>query len=181
MPTEDEHTAPSEWCPHPERWHAPDGWATEDEVAELIGALVRATQPDLAVETGTYLGAGAVAVGQALARNGHGRLDTIEVDPARAEHAEKACWGLPVKVIFGDSADYRPAEPIGFLFLDGDPHTRADDLDRLWPYLEDGALVAIHDTAPHHGSPVAAMTAGRAAVHLRTPRGLLLLQKGPSS
>jgi Methyltransferase domain len=44
-------------------------------------AIVRARQPELVVEAGTYLGLGSCVIAAALLRNGHGRLTTIDIDP----------------------------------------------------------------------------------------------------
>ena len=51
MRPESDFTAPHEYVPHPEWWHAADSDATEEEVGALIGALVRALQPEFVVET----------------------------------------------------------------------------------------------------------------------------------
>lgn len=57
--------------------------AKEPHWARRLGwyALVRATQPDHIVETGTQLGLGSCAIAAALLQNGHGRLTTIDTDP----------------------------------------------------------------------------------------------------
>ncbi len=49
-------TPPDPDCPRPDWWHARDAQATEDEVIELVAGFVRALQPELVLETGTYLG-----------------------------------------------------------------------------------------------------------------------------
>ena len=56
--------------------------ATEPHWGRRAGwyALVRATEPDHVVETGTHLGLGSCVIAAALLRNGHGRLTTIDVD-----------------------------------------------------------------------------------------------------
>jgi methyltransferase family protein len=57
--------------------------ATTPHWARRFGwyAIVRATQPELVVETGTHLGLGSCVLASALLRNGHGRLTTIDIDP----------------------------------------------------------------------------------------------------
>lgn len=44
-------------------------------------AIIRATTPQLVVETGTDKGLGSVLIASALRRNGHGRLITIDINP----------------------------------------------------------------------------------------------------
>lgn len=179
MPVESEHTRPSEWCPRPELWEAPDGWATETEVSWLLATIVRATKPLLAVETGTYLGDTTLFLAAELASNGVGRLVGFEIDPDRAQTARGRCAGLPVDIFVADVRQWIPPQepPIGFAFIDSDPAGRPGEIEHLWPYLAPGAIVAVHDTAPHHAPDLARLTRGRPAINLRTPRGLLVLQK----
>lgn len=47
-------TPARDWCPHPEYWHSPDSEATEVEVSEFIGSLVRLIQPEFVLEIGSY-------------------------------------------------------------------------------------------------------------------------------
>ena len=95
---EADFTPPNSWCPDPGFWHADDGDATEHEVTELVAAFVRALQPELVVETGSYSAQTSLAVGEALARNGHGRLVTLEIEPELAGIAKAKCAGLPVTI-----------------------------------------------------------------------------------
>jgi hypothetical protein len=57
--------------------------AKEPHWARRLGwyAIIRATQPDHVVETGTHLGLGSCVIAAALLQNGHGRLTTIDIDP----------------------------------------------------------------------------------------------------
>lgn len=178
--TEDTWTPAREWCAKPHRWHAATADATEIEVTRLIAAFVGALQPDLAVETGTNTGQTSEAIGRALAANGHGRLVTCEIDAAMVWAARDRCKGLPVTVEQIQGVDYLPTEPIGFLFLDSHAHKRHLELDHFLPYLEPGAVIAVHDTAPHH--PVMDylrpfIAAQRiTGLTLRTPRGVSFFQ-----
>ena len=52
------------------------------EEQEFIYGLVRALKPMLVVETGTYRGLTAEAIGNALADNGTGDLVTVEINLA---------------------------------------------------------------------------------------------------
>lgn len=173
MISEAEWTAPTAWCPHPERWHAPDAHSTEVEVSELVAAFARALQPDYVVETGTCWGQTSEAVGRALQANGRGRLVTLEVDTQKVLRSQARCEGLPVEVRQQSSLDFTPEEPIGFAFFDSLIHLRLNELDRYRPWLPTGAVVGFHDTAPHHGygDQVDAVEWIR-PIRLRTPRGV---------
>lgn len=181
--SEAEHTSASPWCPHPERWHAADDQATEIEVADLVGSFVRALQPELVVETGTYLAHTARAIGVALRRNGHGTLVTIEQEPALAALAVESLRHLPVNVICGDSLAVLPTALKGalvqFVWLDSGPQTRMREATLLLPYLDGGAVVGMHDTRP--GRPITLDPHLFDVVTLRTPRGVSFGQlKEPS-
>jgi hypothetical protein len=65
-------------------------------------AIVRALEPDLVVETGTDKGLGSVVLAAALLRNGHGRLTTIDVNPA-AGYLIGDRWSGVIDRVRGDS------------------------------------------------------------------------------
>jgi predicted O-methyltransferase YrrM len=165
-------------CPRPDWWHATDPQSTELEVTELVAGFVRALQPEYVVETGTCVGQTAKAIGATLARNGHGRLDTLEVEADRAAYSRTQCDGLPVTVVEMSSLEFTPAGPIGFAWLDSRMELRVPEFDRFRPWLEPGAIVGIHDTAPHmgvHGTHVEQL-AGTRPIRLRTPRGVTFVE-----
>jgi predicted O-methyltransferase YrrM len=170
------------WCPEPQWWHAATEEGAEDEVGELAGAFIRALQPEIVVETGTYVGQTAACIGRALAANGHGHLWTIEIDADLAAVADEACRGLPVTVIQGSSLDWQPPHPIGFAWIDsGDAATRAQEIRDWLPLFAPHAVIGVHDTNPLH-SPVGTAVAGLAAeglitgITLHTPRGVSFFQ-----
>jgi predicted O-methyltransferase YrrM len=179
---ESKFTPSCEWCEHPEWWHSDDDEATENEVTELVAAFVRAIQPEVVIETGTYHGQTAQAIGEALKANGHGELITIEVDNDRCDLAEARCDGLPVSVLRGSSLDFLESyhgSPVGFAWLDSG-QIRHDELELVSPHLAPGAVVGVHDTGPQHQvmsllSPVISAH-GLQVISLRTPRGVTFLQ-----
>lgn len=118
-----------------------DGAETSDRVLDILGALVRLRNPSYAVEVGTYRGKSARVIAANLKG---GRLHTI--DPCRD------CWenarhftDLPITACYMRADQFIPAEPIDFLFIDGDPHERASDFEHFRPYLHPDAIVAIDD------------------------------------
>lgn len=174
MRPESDLTAPSSWCPQPERWHAEDEQSAEVEVSELVAAFVRALQPDYVVETGTAHGFTAAAIGRALRANGHGHLDTLEVDPALVAEAQGRCAGLPITVIEQSSMDFTPARRVGFAWFDSLLNLRIPEFERYRPYMTAGTIVGFHDVAPHFGAfgQVLANHRGLWPIFLRTPRGV---------
>lgn len=171
-------TAPSTDCPHPEYWHTLDGEATELEVVALIAALIRALQPELVVETGSYKGTMARAIGEALKRNGHGRLVTFEIDDTLYAIARRACRRLPVEVRHASSLEWTPPGTIDFCWLDSGLDTRVQEFEQYYPFIR-GKIIGIHDTAPHH--PVRKLVLDQirdriSAMWLPTPRGVMLAQ-----
>jgi len=173
---EDRFTPPSAWCARPGDWHSDDAQATEHEVSELVAAFARALQPEIVVETGSNSGQTTEAIGRALARNGHGHLYSLEIDPVMADMAEARCAGLPVTVVRGDSLSWSPPGEVGLAWLDSETGIRHLELQRLRRFLAEGAVVGIHDTGPQHQAArllLPLVQSGEfTAITLRTPRGV---------
>ena len=119
--------------------------ATEPHWARRVGwyALVRATQPDHVVETGTHLGLGSCAIAAALLRNGHGRLTTIDIDPD-AGYLTGEPWASVIDRRTGSSIEIL-AEMRGVdMFLHDSLHTydyETSELEAVGPNLSDNAIV----------------------------------------
>lgn len=173
---ESDWTRPRPECPHPQRWHADSGRATEVEVIELIAALVRALQPELVVETGVFYGAATRAIGEALARNGHGHLHGLEMHSPYAAEAARALTHLPVTVHHMSSLDWTPPGPIDLAWLDSRLDARWQEIERYWPALHDRTVLAIHDTGPQHPvrDSLRRFADKLVLLDLPTPRGVTL-------
>lgn len=174
IPRESEFTPPSEHCPNPQHWTARDGMGTEEEVIELVAAFVRAIQPELVVETGTYLGFASKAIGEALKKNGHGKLITLEIDTECADKASELCKDLPVEVICTSSLNWLPPQHIDFAWFDSEGPLRPKEFLHYYPFLK-GSTVGFHDTAPHHPtrSYIEAEISDKISpIYLKTPRGV---------
>lgn len=176
-----EKSSPSPSCPEPYLWSMIDGWTAEVETLEFLYGLVRLVKPLRALETGTWHGRAARAIGRALMVNGRGRLVTLEVDceshAIAAEHVAQSGLSDVVEVLNVSSLEYVPPEPVDFLLLDSDLSIRGAEFEWFRPYLLDGALVLFHDTSPSHGVVLDAVRDLVArglltAIHLQTPRGL---------
>lgn len=169
-------TRPNDECPYPERWSAIDAYATEAEVTELVGAMVRALQPDFVIETGSWVGTTTQAIGEALVRNGHGELVSLELDPEKAGIAATRCAGLPVTVLNISSLDYVPMKPVDFAWLDSSTADRPREIRQYLPWMTARTVIGVHDTGPQH--PVRALLAPLEAegllrpLYLPTPRGV---------
>ena len=148
---ESDFTAPRDECPHPEYWTCPDDQATELEVIEGIGGLIRLLQPDFVLETGTHRGFMAKSIGQALKANGHGRLVTVEIDQDLYLEAAQRCDGLPVRCIRNSSTEITVPEPIDFAWFDsGGGQLREDEFRKFYPQMHARTIVGFHDTGEHH-------------------------------
>ncbi len=169
---ESEFSPPSDFCPHPEFWHAHDGMATEVEVLELVAAFVRALQPELVVETGTHRGFGAEAIGRALAMNGHGHLYTLEVDLRLVVESRARVDGLPVTVIHRPATSFVPPAPIDFAWFDSDTDQRTREFQTYRPHMHSRTLVGFHDTHPRHMYRPQLDDLGIQLLDLPTPRGV---------
>ncbi len=137
-------------------------------------ALVRLTQPDVVVETGTDQGLGSLALATALQRNGRGRLVTIDSNPASG-HLLRHFDG-PVERIIGSSIDVIPElgpADVG-LFIHDSLHSYAYEqmeFQLITPLLTSTAIV-LSDNA-HNSSALADWAE-------QTQRSFLYFQEQPA-
>lgn len=176
MGKESEWTAPSDDCPNPELWHAPDRAATEVEVSHFLGALCTVLRPRRVLETGAYRGHSSEAMGRALVGIGH--LDTLEVDPALAQETRARVEGLPVTVHEVSSLEFIPKEPLDLIFFDSEYDIRPLEMARLSRFASQRCVWALHDSR-HDGLRAALEDLRKRdlvteVLQLPTPRGLAL-------
>lgn len=195
MATEDRWTRPSAWCPRPAYWHSEDDDATEQEVSVLVHGFIRALQPEVVVETGTNTGQTAKAINDALVLNGHGHLWTLEIKDSLASSAEALLGGpgCATTVVRQHSLSWMPPGLIDFAWIDtgpttdvrgperdSEPNLRRDEIARWLPKFTSGAVIGVHDTAPHHAIMGTLLPLfrqhGIMFLNLRTPRGVLFAQ-----
>lgn len=128
--------------------------ASEPHWARRFGwyALIRATEPEHVVETGTHLGLGSCVIAAALLRNGRGRLTTIDVD-ADAGYLIGEPWAGVIDRRIGSSLDLLPGLGDIDMFLHDSLHTyeyESAEFAAVEPNLRPGALVLsdnAHDSA----------------------------------
>ena len=179
IPSEDRFTAPSERCPHPEWWHSVNGNATELEASILIAGLVRATQPEFVVETGSWEGQTTELIGKALIENGHGTLDSLEIESGVFQRATQRCADLSsVNIINIDTFQYVPPKPINLLFIDG-AYDREGEAKHIFPYMDKRSIVIMHDSASlfkqTHIKDMIEIRGGE-YIDIDIPRGLLIVK-----
>lgn len=123
----------------------------ENEVGELLHALVRVFKPELVFETGTHLGISAAYMALALHQNGKGSLTTV--DTQLYPRATKLWRDLGIKdqihFIQGKSLEVNLEATVDILLLDTEPALRFDEFVRFYPNVRDGGLIIIHDLHPH--------------------------------
>lgn len=181
-----EYMPPTPECPNPQLWHMADSQSTELEVLDFLKNLVTIVKPHLIVETGTFLGYGAIALAQGLKSNGFGKVITIEYDPvicAKAKERIRAS-GLSdcVESRNESSTETIISGTIDLLFSDSAMVVREREIRRLLPQISPRGLIAIHDASSHF--KIVRDLALRmehegliSVVMLPTPRGLVLAQK----
>lgn len=179
MTTEADWTAPTERCPRPDWWHAPDPDSAEDEIADFLWGLVRALQPEVVAETGTAHARTATRLVDALEANGHGHLVTYEADAERAARCTEILAGRPATVHAVSSLDSE-LRPVDLLFSDSHPHVRVAEVEAFAP-----TWFVLHDTAPHHpwanrlDRDLRRLRRSYRWVELHSPRGALFGQRFP--
>jgi len=143
------HSPPSPFCPAPQWWHSLNISSTEIEVSEFIGGLVRLTQPEICVETGSYHGQTSKIIAEALQKNGHGKLYSLEVNEGYLNEARFQCSQLPAEFVLRNAEHWTPPGDIDFLYLDsgGD---RFIEFEHYLPFLPPDSFFALHDTRPEN-------------------------------
>ena len=135
---------------------AMEDWSTEPELLEVLYSYIRCARPGLVVEIGTYKGAGAIVFQAAVAKNGIGRVVTIDNNSAGtvAQAQERfRLRGVEEKITLLEKSSNRAFSrwkrvPIDFLYIDGSHNYVQACCDfALWARrVTPEGLIAIHDT-----------------------------------
>lgn len=180
-----EKSMPTTECRVPALWSMFDGWTAEVETLEFLYGLVRLVKPQFILETGTWHGFGATAMGRALKENGFGRLVTLEIDATSCQVARERLrmhrLESIVTVLNQPSLTYEPSGPLDFLLLDSELGLREAEFKRFLPYLQQNAIIVFHDTSAEHGVVRAGIERLQRsgvlnAFFLATPRGIAVCQ-----
>lgn len=141
---------------HEERateFRARNSGTTEFEYLNLLHALVMATKPQLALDTGTYHGASAFAIASAMRENGKGLVISVDRDPSPdvAAQAEKCCVKDYIRFVKGDSLQFCASclEHFDFGFFDTELSMRQREFDILLRRRRIGCpfTAVFHDTS----------------------------------
>lgn len=120
-----------------------------DEEGDLLYALIRMLKPIHCFETGAGSGISAYRIGQALALNGEGSLNTCELDDERIAETTERCKGLPVTIHKIEGINLLSnQEVIDFAFIDsGEPAVRLQELKLLegTSKVPSNGVVVVHD------------------------------------
>jgi len=115
------------------------------EAGRFLATLCRAIDPRV-LEVGTAIGYSALHIAQALE---HGKLVTLEIDPARAATARKfldgAGVGDRVEIVEGDARETIPGleGPFDLLFIDAKKDQYRDYFELAEPLLSERALLVV--------------------------------------
>jgi len=135
------------------RYSAFNDAGLECETGEFMYSMTRILKPENVLETGTHWGVGASYIGFALLDNGDGHLDTIEFIPEIHEVAKTRIDRLGLQHLvtchLGNVATFKAKHSYKLILLDTEPQTRFAELIKLYPYLEPGGFVFIHDLHQH--------------------------------
>ncbi len=131
----------------------------EWETGRFLATLCRATDPRV-LEVGTAVGYSALHIAQALE---HGKLVTLEIDPARAatarEFLDEAGVGERVEIVEGDARETIPnlEGPFDMLFIDAKKDQYREYFELAEPLLSQRALLVVDNllmsgevALPHH-------------------------------
>jgi predicted O-methyltransferase YrrM len=117
----------------------------EPDTARLLRSLAIATAATNVLEIGTAIGYSAIWMAQTLPA--HGRLISLEIDPARAATAranfERAGLSAIASVIVGDASRFlhKVAGPFDLIFQDGSKQLYEPLLDPLVDHLRPGGVL----------------------------------------
>jgi len=118
----------------------------EDDVARVLGLLIRLVSAERVLEIGTSIGFSTIQLAEAMEQRG-GRVVTVEFDPLVAEQAlknfERCGMQDRIQLLAGDAMDIVPRLPGAFdaIFLDVDKHLYAPLLEDCIRLLRPGGLL----------------------------------------
>lgn len=172
---------PSKNCINPQLYSMQDRVSSETEVTLFLNALTQLVKPSYIVETGTHKGGSTIAFAEGLRKNGHGRMDTIELDADLAQRAKILFSEYPVTVHQRDSLSFIPSGKINLLYLDSKREIRGAEFERFHKHLDRRAIIVWHDSsyreANHHVFDAIEDLYERKIIDrilLPTPRGITL-------
>jgi len=130
--------------------------ATEPWTAQLLAAYVRAAEPKVVIETGSFSGETTRVLAEAMSQvQGIGLLFTVEMDESRFLHVQKMVQEMPfagvgISVYHADALEFlrnAPTESADMIFLDDDHNALHVKLELLEVrrVLRHGGACFVHD------------------------------------
>ena len=136
---------------NPSAYTARHPQSAEDEIGDFLWGVIRLTHPDHVLETGSYEGDTTRRMVDAVTRNGHGLVTTVELDPSRAEAVAKRNPAARVLTGSYDTVDLAPPDGGSYGVAFFDSHWERDrEYHAARPFLRAGAVLAFHDCGPQH-------------------------------
>jgi GT2 family glycosyltransferase len=163
-------------------WSMFDSRTAESEALDFLLALTRLIKPEAVLETGTWLGLSACAIGKGLLANGFGRLTTLEAD--LEAHAAAVTnireYGLhrAIEALLMPSLEFTPGGHYDMVVFGSEPALSVGEFRRFRPYLaQDATLVFLASgsgDAGHYGVHALVRDGAVAGIGFPTPRGLFV-------
>lgn len=136
------------------------GWMSTRELRFLVWLAAHPTTRGDILELGSYEGKSTIALGKGSAISDRALITTVDVRPSQRLERNLSRAGIRARCDIQQAHSVEFAKqwrrPIRLLWHDGanDDTTVREDLRRLIPYLNDGAIVAMHDVLNHSGERI---------------------------
>lgn len=154
---------------------APDLMASEYEVSEFLGALVRLLKPKVIIETGCYQGHSTRKMAEAVKENGVGHFWTCDTDTEKCKETGDAVSELPVGIEICSGLELieriSGVRSIDLAFIDSSGD-RVAEVQAL--QLSPGAVVVLHDSKRPQYKPIWTAHPWRVIWEIPTEQGLTL-------
>jgi glycosyltransferase involved in cell wall biosynthesis len=179
-----EKTLSTNKCSESNLWSMFDEWTPEIETLEFIYSMTRLFKPIFCVETGSWRGFLAEAIGHALQQNGRGKLISLEKDndiyAVASERIAEQNLEAQVEIFLTNSLAFTTNEKIDLLILGSDVNLRLSEFWHFKPYFNDKAIIVFQDanhTQVDNGLKEVKNHSGMLSMlSFPTPRGLVLCQ-----
>jgi predicted O-methyltransferase YrrM len=164
-------------------WSSFDAITPDVETIEFLHALTRLVKPRRVLETRTWVGLSACAIGRALVLNGFGHLTTLEANPEAHAVALKNIeqYGVQevVTPLLATDTDFLPDQAYELAVFDLTSTIPLDDLKRFVTSLVDRAIIVVHANSDQADDVVKVVqslagTAKFEGLTIPTPRGIFV-------
>lgn len=134
-------------------------WIVGPTVGQLLNSLIRVLEPETVLEIGSSVGYSALWMAEALQKNGHGHLWTVESHAERFQRAQAniaesglEAWITQIKhhapEVFFDPAVSLP-ETVDLAFLDATKKQHQSFYEALLPRMKEGSILIVDNVQTH--------------------------------